>query len=395
MMAEAKAIGALLKTGWRPKRTLIYASWDGEEAGLLGSTEWAETHADELQRKAVLYVNSDTNGRGFLGVEGSHSLQHLTNDVSQSVKDPETGVTVGARRRAKMLVDGYEKDASEHEKKQAKIAAAGGDLPIGALGSGSDFTPFLQHLGITSLNIEYGDEDDQGGVYHSNYDSYDHYVRFGDPGFVYGIAEAQTVGHTVLRMADANVLPMQFGSFADTVDGYVTELHELADHKRKAAEELGKLLDQNAFTLASDPTRPLLAPERDPEVPYLDFAALDNVVSRLKKSAKAYDDRYARLATGSSRLSADQSKQLDELLRGMEGTLTSARGLPGREWYRHLIYAPGLLTGYGVKTIPGVREAIEQSHWDEANQYVVFTAAALTAYCDRLDKATALLGGGA
>jgi N-acetylated-alpha-linked acidic dipeptidase len=172
-------------------------------------------------------------------------------------------------------------------------------------------------------------------------------------------------------------------------------LHELADHKRKAAEELGKLLDQNAFTLASDPTRPLLAPERDPEVPYLDFAALDNVVSRLKKSAKAYDDRYARLATGSSRLSADQSKQLDELLRGMEGTLTSARGLPGREWYRHLIYAPGLLTGYGVKTIPGVREAIEQNHWDEANQYVVFTAAALTAYCDRLDKATALLGGGA
>jgi N-acetylated-alpha-linked acidic dipeptidase len=395
MMAEAKAIGALLKTGWRPKRTLIYASWDGEEAGLLGSTEWVETHAQELRRKAVLYVNSDTNGRGFLGLAGSHSLQRLANDVSQSVQDPETGVTVGARLRAKMMVDGYEKGASEREKKDAKIAGSGADLAIGALGSGSDFTPFLQYLGITTLSIEYGDEDDQGGVYHSNYDSYDHYVRFGDPGFAYGIAEAQTVGHTVLRVADADVLPLQFASFADTVDGYVTELHDLADHKRKAAEELGKLLDQNAFTLAADPTRPLLAPERDPQVPFLDFAALDNVVSRLKKSAKAYDERYAGLGAASTRLSADKSRELDELLRGMEGTLIGARGLPGREWYKHLIYAPGLFTGYGVKTLPGVREAIEQNHWDEANQYVILTAAALSAYCDRLDEAAALLGGGA
>jgi N-acetylated-alpha-linked acidic dipeptidase len=393
MMAEAKAIGALLKTGWRPKRTLVYASWDGEEPGLLGSTEWAETHAAELQRKAVLYVNSDTNGRGFLELGGSHSLQRLANDVSTSVKDPETGATVGSRLRAKMLVDGYEKGASDSEKKDAKIAAGGGDLAIRALGSGSDFTPFLQHLGITALSVEYGGEDDQGGVYHSDYDSFDHYVRFGDPGFVYGIAEAQTVGHTILRMADADVLPLQFGSFAETVDGYITELHGLADQKRKTAEELGKLLDQNAFTLASDPTRPVLPPEREPEVPYLDFAALDNVVLRLKKSAKAYDDHFAKLGAGSSKLSADQSRELDDLLRGLEGTLMDARGLPGRDWYKHLIYAPGLYTGYGVKTIPGVREAIEQNHFDEANQYIVMTAAALNAYCDRLDKAAALLGG--
>ena len=395
MMAEAKAIGALLKTGWRPKRTLVYASWDGEEPGLLGSTEWAETHASELQSKAVLYVNSDTNSRGFLSLEGSHSLQRLVNDVSQSVKDPETGVTAGARMRAKMLVDGYEKGASERDKQDAKLAAAGGDLPIGALGSGSDFTPFLQHLGIASLAIEYGGESDQGGVYHSNYDSFDHYVRFGDPGFVYGIAEAQTVGHTVLRVADADVLPMQFGSFAETVGGYLTELHELTENKRKAAEELGKLLDQNAFGLASDPTRPLLPPEREPQVPYLDFVALDNALVRLKKSAQAYDEHYARLQAGTARLSSERTRQLDELLRGMEGTLLYARGLPEREWYKHLIYEPGLYTGYGVKTLPGVREAIEQGHWDEANQYVVLTAAVLSAYCDRLDKATALLEAGA
>src|SRR5262249_6124074 len=160
----------------------------GEEAGLLGSTEWVETHADELRRKAVLYVNSDTNSRGFVGLAGSHSLQRLVNDVSRGVKDPQTGVTVDARLRAKMLVDGYEKGASERNKKDAKLAAGGGDLAIDALGSGSDFTPFLQYLGIAALSIEYGGESDQGGVYHSNYDSFDHYVRFGDPGFVYGIA---------------------------------------------------------------------------------------------------------------------------------------------------------------------------------------------------------------
>lgn len=395
MMAEAKAIGALLKTGWRPKRTLVYASWDGEEPGLLGSTEWAETHAEELQHKAVLYLNSDTNSRGFLEAGGSHSLQHLLDGVAEGVKDPETGATSEARLRAKMLVDGYEKGASESEKKDAIMAAAGGDLPIEALGSGSDFTPFLQHLGIASLSIEYGGESDQDGVYHSDYDSFDHYVRFGDPGFVYGIAEAETIGHVILRVADADVLPLQFAGFADAVGGYVGEIHELTDRKRKAAEELGKLLDQNAFTLAADPTRPVLAPERDPEVPYLDLAPLDNVAARLKRSAKAYDELYGKLGAGTLKLSPAQSGELNDLLRGMEGTLLYAHGLPGRDWYQHLIYAPGLYTGYGVKTLPGVREAIEQNHWEAANQYAVLTAAALTAYCDRLDRAAAVLGRGA
>jgi N-acetylated-alpha-linked acidic dipeptidase len=394
MMAEAKAIGALLRTGWRPKRTLVYASWDGEEPGLLGSTEWAETHAEELQHKVVLYLNSDTNSRGFLKVGGSHSLQRLVNDVAVSVKDPETGSTSRERLRAKTLVDGYDKDASEHEKKDAKIAAAGGDLAIEALGSGSDFSPFLQHLGVTSLSVEYGGESDQDGVYHSNYDSFDHYERFGDPGFIYGIAEAETVGHIVLRVADADVLPLQFAGFADAVGGYVRDLHELTDQKRKTAEELGRLLDQSAFALASDPTRPVSAPERETDVPYLDLAPLDNVAARLQRSAKAYDHLYTKLGTGTAKLTAAQSGELDDLLRGMEGTLLYAHGLPGRNWYKHMIYAPGLYTGYGVKTLPAVREAIEQNHWDEANLYAGLTAAALTAYCDRLDQATALLGRG-
>jgi N-acetylated-alpha-linked acidic dipeptidase len=391
MMAEAKAIGALLKTGWRPQRTLIYASWDGEEVGLLGSTEWAETHAEELQRKTVLYLNSDTNTRGFLNLDGSHSLQRFVNEVASDVTDPETGATVRERMRARMLVKGFEKDASEEEKATAKVAAAGGDVPVAAMGSGSDYTPFIQHLGVTTLGVYYEGEDDQDGVYHSIYDSYDHYMRFGDPGFAYGVAEAQTVGRVILRMTNAPVLPMQFQGVAETIDRYVKEVHKLADDKRKKSEELGKLIDQNAFALASDPTRPVLAPERLKSVPDIALAPLDDAVTRLQKSAKAYDDAYARVASGEVKLSPAKRASLNALLQGMEQKFTTERGLPGRSWYRNLIYAPGLLTGYGVKTLPGVREAIEGQRWDEANEYARITAAALGAYCERLDQATALL----
>src|SRR5215472_10645804 len=238
MLAEAKAIGVLLKSGWRPRRTLVYASWDGEEPGLLGSTEWAEEHAAELQRKAVLYLNSDSNTRGFLKPDGSHSLQHIVNDVARSVKDPETGVSSQRRLRARQLVQGYEKDptevrdVSEEKARVARVASKGGDLALSALGSGSDYTAFLQHLGITTLSIEYGGEEDQEGVYHSKYDSFDHFVRFGDPTFGYGVAEAETVGHIVLRMADAPVLPLQFSSFASTMRDYMDELHKLVAEKR-------------------------------------------------------------------------------------------------------------------------------------------------------------------
>jgi N-acetylated-alpha-linked acidic dipeptidase len=391
MMAEAKAIGALLKTGWKPKRTLVYTSWDGEEPGLLGSTEWAEAHAEELRRKAVVYINSDGNTRGFLFAGGSHSLQRLVNQVAKDVKDPQTGVSVKERLDALSLVKGYRKGASASDKDSAKQALTGDDFSLGALGSGSDFTPFLQHLGLTTLNVGYGGEDDTDGVYHSNYDSFDHYSRFGDPGFVYGVTMAQTIGRLVLRIADASMLPMEFGSFATTLDGYMKEVHELADTKRKQAEELTRLLDRKAFELAADPTRRVAPPQREPEVPYLNLAVLDNAVARVKKSAKAYDEAMTALSARGAELSAAQTAQLNSLLRGMEATLVNTRGLPGREWYRHYIYAPGLLTGYGVKTLPGVREAIEENQWERANQFAMSTADLLTKYCERLDQATALL----
>ncbi len=391
MLAEAKAIGELLRTGWRPKRTLVYASWDGEEANLLGSTEWAETHADELQRKAVVYINTDDTGRGFLRAGGSHSLQHLVSEVAGAVPDPETGVSVEARERASLKVAGYGRGASERQRRDARMAMSGADLPLGALGSGSDYTPFLQHLGVAALNLQFTGEDEQGGVYHSAYDTFEHYSRFGDPGERYGVAGAQLVGRLVLRMADAEVLPLQFTDFAGAITDYVAELHRLADDKRRDAEDLTRLLQENAFSLASDPTHSLAPPARAPEVPYFDFTPLDDVAMRLSRSARAYDDVYARVAAGTVRLSAAQMSELNDLLRAMEQTLTDARGLPGREWYKHLVYAPGSLTGYGAKTLPAVREGIEQERFEEATRYIPITAAVLNAYCDRLDRAAAVL----
>ncbi|HEX6612965.1 MAG TPA: transferrin receptor-like dimerization domain-containing protein [Rhodanobacteraceae bacterium] len=390
-MAEAKALGALYKDGWRPKRTIVYASWDGEEPGLLGSTEWAETHAKELQDKAVLYLNSDTNARGYLDAGGSHSLQHLVNEVAGGVNDPEKNVSVLERLRARIMVAGNGKNAKPEIKEFAKIAEKGGDVPIQALGSGSDYSAFLEHLGITSLNLGFGGEDDQGGVYHSRYDSFDHYIRFGDPDFKYGVALAQVAGHIVMRTADAEVLPMRFGDFSDTLDRYVRELHKLVDNTRKATETQHKLMAMHAYDLDSDPTRPVAPPERDSDMPKIDLAPLDQSAKALKQSAQAYEAAYAARAANGLQIPAGQLHAINKLMGRMEQALTDKDGLPGRAWFRHMIYAPGMLTGYGVKTVPGVREALEARHWDEANTYAAVTAKVLDGYRAQLDKLTAML----
>ncbi len=391
MMAEIKAIGALAKQGWRPQRTLVYASWDGEEPGLLGSTEWVETHAQELQGKAVAYINSDTNGHGFLDVAGSHSLQHLVNQVTAGVGDPETNVSVHERSRAKMLVDGAADNARPSAKMVAKLAANGGDLPIDALGSGSDYSAFLEHLGIASLNLGFTGEDDDPGIYHSRYDSFDHYVRFGDPGFVYGVALSKVAGHIALRMADADMLPMRFGDFSDTLDRYVVELHDLVDATRKATDQQHKLLDAHAYDLVADPARPILPPERDSDMPTIDLAPLDLASKRLKQSAQAFEAAYAARAADGFKLAPAQQRAIDAAMARMEQALTDPDGLPTRGWFKHMVYAPGMLTGYGVKTVPGVREAIESRRWDEAGNYAAITARVLDGYSAQLDRLTALL----
>jgi N-acetylated-alpha-linked acidic dipeptidase len=387
MLEEAKSLAALAKTGWRPKRTIVYASWDGEEPGLLGSTEWVETHAAELQAKAVLYINTDGNGRGLLTADASYSTQRLIDQVAGEVRDPETGVSVGARARAAIQVGALAADAGEEQKAHAAAVAKNLDLPIGPMGSGSDFSPFVQHLGIAAINLEYAGEGEDGGVYHSLYDDFEHFERFGDPGMVYGVVLGQTVGRLVLRTADADIVPLQFGDMADTVAQNVTELHKLADTMRARSESLDRLLDQKAFALADDPTRHMTAPPREDVVPAIDLRPLDEAVVRLQASAQRYD---AAAATAPG-LDAARRAQVDALLQGMEQSLTDPDGLPGRPWYKHLLYAPGLLTGYGAKTLPGVREAIEGRRWSEADAYAVRTAKVLNAFSARLDKAAALL----
>ena len=379
LMAEARAIGKLVKEGWRPRRTLVYTSWDGEEPGLLGSTEWAETHATELKAKAALYVNSDMNSRGTLDVQGSHELQHFISQVARDVKDPQTGASVLERAIATRRVADYEAGRSPD---------AGGDLKLGALGSGSDFTPFLQHLGVNSLNIEFQGESDYG-VYHSAYDSFDHFRRFVDPTFEYGIALAQVAGRIVLRAAQADLLPAQEVDFAHSVADYDEELHKLVDGMRAKTAELAKLLDDGAYRLAADPRLPRGAPPRTDEVPHLDFAALDSAIERLQLSAKAFDKEYLRVAAIDDTHVNPERARLNAALAGLEQTLIDPHGLPGRDWYQHMIYAPGVHTGYGVKTLPGIREAIEERHWDEANQYIGVVARVLNAYSAGLDRAIA------
>ena len=391
MMGEAKAIGELAKTGWRPKRTLVYLSWDAEEPMLLGSTEWAETHAAELKEKALVYVNTDGSGRGFLFVAGSHSLQHLVNRVAADVTDPETGVSVAARQRARMQVAGTAPGASEEARDTAKVAAdAAHDLPIGALGSGSDYSSFLQHLGIAALNVGFGGEGQVGGVYHSAYDTYEYYSRFGDPGFAYAPALAKTVGRVVLRMADADVPLQRYGDFAETVSRYLDQVKKLADTKREAAETQAKLLAAGAYRLTDDPTKSSGPPTALKSVPHFNMAPLENAVDHLKRSAKAYDTALA--AKGAAQSNAAKAK-LIELARQTEQSLTVAVGLPGRDWYKHLIYAPGRYTGYDPKTLPGVREAIEEERWADVDRYAALTGAALDAYADKLDEGVRLMGG--
>jgi len=364
-LEEARALGTLYKQGWRPKRTIIYAAWDGEEPGLLGSTEWAETHADELKAHAVAYINSDGNGRGYLGISGSHSLEKLMNGVAMDVNDPEANVSSWKRIQASRILKGtpeVRKEARDRE-----------DLRIGALGSGSDYSSFIDHLGVASLNIGYGGEDD-GGIYHSIYDDFYWYTHFSDTAFVYGRALAQVGGTTVLRLANADLLPFAFTNLSETVQGYVKDLQSLRDRRAEQITDRNKSIDDGLFKLTSDPRDPVIAPEREQPAPQLNFAPLLNALDSLNHAASRYDRAYTRALTDGHFASA---KTVNTQLLQAERALTSPEGLKNRPWYVHMLYAPGFYTGYGVKTVPGVREAIEQGQWQDADREIVRAAAAL------------------
>jgi N-acetylated-alpha-linked acidic dipeptidase len=376
-MEEARVIGELAKTGWRPKRTIIFCAWDGEEPSLIGSTEWAEHHAAELQQKTVAYINSDGNGRGFVGISGSHTLETMMNEVARDVTDPQYGISVLERRKSASAAG-----AANAKAKKEIITRKG--IAIGALGSGSDYSPFIQHLGIPALNIGFGGESG-GGEYHSIYDSYDHYVRFKDPGYAYGVALAKVVGRTTLRLANAPTLPFNFKDFHKTVNGYLTEVIALLDNLRESTEVENMMINEKRYVQASDPTKKYFPPSAKEPVPYLNFSPIQNAISELEKSATKLTDKLAANPT-----SANIAK-INEIIYQAEQKLLAENGLPRRSWYKHTIYAPGFYTGYGVKTLPGVREAIEQRQWTEAQEQIEIVAKTLIHYTSKIDEAFKLL----
>jgi N-acetylated-alpha-linked acidic dipeptidase len=391
LLAEGKAIGKLTQGGWRPKRTIVYTSWDAEEAMLIGSTEWAETHAPELKQKALIYINSDTNARGYLQAGGSQDFQHLVNEVAAGVIDPETQVSIGERRRAKLRVAALEPGATELVKAEAKVAAdPAKDFLIEPLGSGSDFSAFLDHLGIPSLDLGFAGEGDFRGVYHSRYDTFEHHTRFVDPGFVYDALLAKTAGRLVLRASDSD-LPLQRASdFADAMAQDVELAKKLLKQKRDEAEAQAKMLRDHAYRIAADPTKSSAPPTPLSTVPQVNFKPLDDAVKQLKRSAHAYDDA---LASHGPNLTTAELAKLDSLMLNIDQTLAPDAGLPGRPWYKNVIYAPGRFTGYDAKTMPALTEAIENEQWPDADRGVTITADALDAYSNQLDQAAAILNG--
>ncbi len=343
LLETARSLSELLKQGWRPKRTIILALWDGEEFGLIGSTEWVEKHSDELKQKLVAYINSDSNGKGRLGVGGSHTLEDFMQEVARDVPDPVTGLP---------LLD----EARVQPAKPPQPAQPPG-FRLGALGSGSDYTSFLQHLGIASLNIGFGGDDSFGGIYHSDYDTYYWYTHFSDTHFVYGKALSEVTGTALLRLADAPVLPFEFTRFSATVDRYVDEV----------------------ATLEKQPNHPDLNPVRAE-------------LAKLKEASKAYEAAYTRALPHLAYAPVAKLAALNETLFRSERAMTLSDGLPGRDWFKHRIYAPGTYTGYGVKTLPGIREALEANRPDEAAAQAEDVVKVIQNLNSEVQQAASLLG---
>ena len=371
LLEEARAFGELAKQGWRPKRTLIYTAWDGEEPGLIGSTEWAETHADELSKHAALYVNTDETGRGFFGAGGSHSLEQLVNEVAKDITDPETNGSVWKREQSALLLQGGRRGGGRRPA-TGNNAAAQKTLPIEAIGSGSDFGAFLDHLGIASLNLGFGGED-RSGTYHSAYDTPWFEDHFGDKNKAYGRALAQTAGTLVMRAADAEVLPYDFKLLTATIKGYDAELKALVKSLQEEAATRKRNIDMGLYTLMNDPQNPVHAPEPLSAPPAIDFSGFDNAIAALEKASSNFEQAEAELVA----LSPEKRRKLNGELALAERKLTSDAGLPRRPWVKHLLYAPGTYTGYGAKTVPGVREALEQSRYPEASEQLVVVTKAI------------------
>ncbi|MGD0417736.1 MAG: transferrin receptor-like dimerization domain-containing protein [Terriglobales bacterium] len=367
VLEEARVLGELHKQGWNPKRTIILCAWDGEEPGLLGSTEWVETHRDELQKHAVAYINSDSNGRGFFHAGGSHDLQHLINDVTHDIQDPEKHISVQQRARLLRIA------RAPNTEERAEIRKSN-DLRINALGDGSDYTAFI----------------------HSIYDDFSWYTKFMDTDFSYGRALAQTGGTAVMRLADADVIPYEYDAEAETIGRYVKELEKLLKDKQDEITERNLELKEGVFTATADPRKTSVPPPAKPVPPFMNFAPLKNGAEAIKKSADRYQSAFAKWQTGGTELPTQSAAALNADLLQIQRTFLNEKGLPERPWFKHQLYAPGAYTGYGAKPIAAVREYMDQEKWKEAEAQVPIVgqvlenvAVAIGKAADDLEKAVA------
>jgi N-acetylated-alpha-linked acidic dipeptidase len=384
VLEEARMLGELHKLGWNPKRTIIYCAWDGEEPGLLGSTEWVETHRDDLQKHAVAYINSDSNARGFFHAAGSHDLQRFINEVTRDIKDPEKAMSVGQRARLRQIARAHDDDERAEIRKHK-------DLRIGALGDGSDYTAFLDHAGISALNIGYGGED-EADAYHSIYDDFYWYTHFVDPDFAYESALAQTGGTAVMRLAGADVIPFDFTAAADTIDKYVSDLEKLLKTKQDEIKERNLELREGVFTATADPRKTSVPPPVEAVPPFMNFAPLKNGLDAIKQSADRYQAAVTKWqAAGAPAIPAGALDALNADLMRVQRTFLTERGLPERPWFKHQVYAPGAYTGYGAKPIAAVREYMDQKKWKEADAQVPGVGKVLEDVATAINKAAEAL----
>jgi N-acetylated-alpha-linked acidic dipeptidase len=379
-LEEARMLGELHKAGWTPKRSIIYCAWDGEEPGLLGSTEWVETHIDDLKKHAVVYINSDGNERGFLGVGGTQDLQVVMGAIAHDVTDPEKKISVFERAHLRAIL--HAKDADERAQVRKR-----NDLRLNALGDGSDFTAFQDFAGIPSMDVGFGGED-EGDQYHSIYDDFYWYTHFIDTDFVYGRALAQTAGTTVLRFADADLLPFDYAPQSDAIAKYESELEKLLKDKQEEINERNLEIQEGVFTATADPHKTYVPPPVEAVPPFMNFSPMKNSLELLKKSAEHYSKALAAFqAAGSPTIPQSSLDTVNGDLLNISRLFLNEKGLPERPWFKNQIYAPGAYTGYGAKPIAAVREYMDEKKWKEADAQIPGVAQIIEKIAGGINKA--------
>jgi N-acetylated-alpha-linked acidic dipeptidase len=359
MLEAARGFGQLLKSGWKPRRTILLCSWDGEEQGLIGSTEWAEELAAELKEKAVAYLNMDAavSGANF-GASSVPSLWRLIRSATRDVRDPKTGKTI---------YEAWQDRTREQRPTPELTDPSGTDTPIaeariGSLGSGSDYTPFLQHLGVPALDMSFGGD---YGVYHSAYDSFYWMSKFGDPTFQYHTAAAQLWGTIALRLANARGLPFVYTDYANQLRDFLTEVERAATARKLAGAFDGRALREviNDFNVEARKIE-----ERQ-----------QSLVAEIERTRVQANDSYTRAIA--------RLQRINDALLAAERALTDARGLSGRSWYKHQIYAPGYYTGYAAQPLPDLRQAVDNSKAEDAREAAVRITEAIRRATDVLKRA--------